>query len=240
MASLASRKYMVYTGTMLIVTLGLLQNFLLWNEIPLQNLLNYLFRTSYRPHHNIIFYGSIKGILLVHYIYCIFAINFIVLWILDRIMYIRHRFESEKTSINTLVHLSACFCACLLLLIQLCSVMRTWSYEMRSFSNKTEGAKIGMTTIGKPFRIASFYKSQIQGPLNTAFTTDLDLSKDPGMLMHRSLAFYLYPIDIRQIRNGKTDSWIAFEKENAAQFVPEGYTIAVQYDPKNLIAVRNP
>ena len=57
------------------------------------------------------------------------------------------------------------------------------------------------------------------------------------MIIHRILAYYLYPVDLRNIRREKAAYLIAFQKKNAKDHIPPDYTILTQLDDQTLIAV---
>ncbi len=68
--------------------------------------------------------------------------------------------------------------------------------------------------------------------------TDLNVSADPGMLHHRVLSYFLYPIDIRGVQDGPKNCMIFFQKEGAAARVPEDYDVLFMYNSENLLAVK--
>jgi len=71
--------------------------------------------------------------------------------------------------------------------------------------------------------------------------TDLDLSKDPGMVFTRIMSYFLYPTDLRGIRPGQTDILFLYRKEDALkhldQFEPDFVPLHI-FDETSLIAVR--
>jgi len=70
------------------------------------------------------------------------------------------------------------------------------------------------------------------------FLTDKDLSRDPGMLDFRIIAYFLYPVDLRNIRAEEQDCLVVYDKKNATQFVPADYRIVQKFDDRHLVAVR--
>lgn len=85
---------------------------------------------------------------------------------------------------------------------------------------------------------AQYCQERLPGQHNARFLSDLDLSNDPGMFIHRALAYYLYPIDIRDIRKGDKDSLI-IHKANAVQHIPEGYTLVGQWNEYAAVAIKS-
>ncbi len=88
-------------------------------------------------------------------------------------------------------------------------------------------------------RFAQYCQEKLPGRHNAQFLSDLDLSNDPGMFIHRVLAYYLYPIDIRDIRQWPKDSLIIFYKKEAAQHIPEGYKLLGQTNEYNAVAIKS-
>lgn len=79
---------------------------------------------------------------------------------------------------------------------------------------------------------AQFCKLHIDPQKTVAYTTDLDLDNDPGQFLHRLSAYFLYPIDMRNIRgmrDGDADYIICFIKKYEPENIPEGYRLYAQY-----------
>lgn len=66
----------------------------------------------------------------------------------------------------------------------------------------------------------------------------MNLEKDPGMLTHRMLAYFLYPIDIRKIHEEDLDTILIFAKHNAKESIPDGFHAVFVFDENHLIAVK--
>lgn len=86
--------------------------------------------------------------------------------------------------------------------------------------------------------IAQLCKNVLPGKHNAYFKTDIDLSTDPGMLFHRALAYYLYPIDIRNTRKDTKDSLIVFQKHNPKSELTDDWQLLTIIDNKSLLAIR--
>ena len=87
-------------------------------------------------------------------------------------------------------------------------------------------------------QFAIFCRNHISGKQQADFITDINTQIDPGMYRQRLLAYLLYPIDIRDLRQGEKEYLIFFGKENASAHVPKDYIVLNQWDPKSLIAKR--
>ena len=88
------------------------------------------------------------------------------------------------------------------------------------------------------YRFAKYCQRLLPGQHSAKLITGLDTSRDPGMLIHRKLAYFLYPIDIRNIRKEPVDSLIIFAVKDATQLVPEDFQISGKYNESSLIAVK--
>lgn len=80
-------------------------------------------------------------------------------------------------------------------------------------------------------------KQYVKGYYTARLETSVDISCDPGMSMHRSLAYFLYPIDFRMYQGDKPDIIVYFEKKDAMSTVPDGYYPHLVFNERNLIAV---
>ncbi len=76
------------------------------------------------------------------------------------------------------------------------------------------------------------------GPRNAKFITDWDLNKSPFMFYHRVLAYFLYPIDIRNVRKEPIDTIVVFNKKNPLEVVPDNFEVLKVLGKKGLIAVK--
>ena len=85
---------------------------------------------------------------------------------------------------------------------------------------------------------AVFCRRNLPGKHSAQFISDLDVSKDPGMSTHRAVAYYLYPIDIRNIRQEPKDSLVVFKKNNPVQSVPDDFRVIGMFGETNLLAVK--
>lgn len=81
-----------------------------------------------------------------------------------------------------------------------------------------------------------FCQKQAPGKSQGVFFTDMDIYHNPEMYYHRLLAYNLYPLDIRDIREGEKEYCIFYLKNDAVQAVPEGYSILDSYGSLGLIA----
>ena len=66
----------------------------------------------------------------------------------------------------------------------------------------------------------------------------MDLSGEPDMFYYRALAYYLYPIDIRDIRRQEKDSVMILSSEAYSPHIPENFKILGSIDERCFLAVK--
>ena len=91
---------------------------------------------------------------------------------------------------------------------------------------------------GDVYLFALNCSKNLPGTHNATLITDLNY-QGIDMFYHRRLAYFLYPIDIREIRDGQKDCLIIYEKENAIKHVPQDYKIIYKHNDKSLLAYKN-
>jgi len=89
------------------------------------------------------------------------------------------------------------------------------------------------------YHFARFCQAHLPGKHKGKFITDLNINKEPAMLIHRVLAYYIYPIDIRDIhKTSQVDCLIIFESKNPYAHVPHDFVVKAVFDDHSLLAVR--
>ena len=91
-------------------------------------------------------------------------------------------------------------------------------------------------TFGKIYIYSLNSRRLLPGRHQGKLITDMDISRDPGMINHRSLAYLLYPIDIRRVRGDGEDCLVVFNKKDAMASVSEEYEIIQTFGPYDLLA----
>ena len=93
---------------------------------------------------------------------------------------------------------------------------------------------------GKSYGFSLGCKRQVQGKCIARLITDLDLSRKPGMSEHRFLRYYLYPISIEaHPPEDEPDCLVFYQKKDALNNIPPGYTVKYQLDEQSLLAVKD-
>src|SRR3989338_5403853 len=188
----------------------------------------------YNPNQNIFFPPYIAGINPYALIYLIFFTSLPFLHFI-------HKLRGRKTDRRTgspifATALHAGFTLfCLLTVLQTTSLINYARVEFGTFAGKS-GEKKNTAIAGK--KLCSFIqycREILPGFHNAQLLTDMDLSNDPGMITQRMLAYYLYPIDIRNVRGGRpVDSILVFDKADAVASVPDDFKVIGTFDQSSV------
>lgn len=204
------------------------------SHVGTQDLIAQFLNGFYIPHYNFYPVGKIAGwniMLCVYILIFLSAATFVIL----KIIFWKSRDDFQLAP--TIKHLMFLF----LVLVIAFQTMSQARYFMAIFG-KYQGKKIEdrrQPLLREISRFAQYCQEKLPGRHNAQFLSDLDLSNDPGMFIHRALAYYLYPIDIRDIREGPKDSLIIFHKKEAVQHIPEGYKLLGQINEYNAVAIKS-
>ncbi|MBZ0306856.1 MAG: hypothetical protein K8I82_12375 [Anaerolineae bacterium] len=228
----------LYVAGALFILFLVLLNLCTLGDFDAFEVLRVIAKTSYNTHQNIIFYLTINRFPLTSYIYIAICCGALAMgifnFILERILPDRFPVPSplENLKYFTVILL------CVLNIMQLFSIRQSWKKADAIFSSANIYER---TSFSRPKQIAEAYRLAA-GDIHyrAQFVSDMDMSRDPGMLEHRSFAFFLYPIDVRNIYQKDFDAWIAYEKDAAESLVPDGYKILHKYNARNVLAIRTP
>lgn len=212
------------------------------SPLGIQGLIAQFLNGFYIPHHNFCPVGKIAGWNIMLCVYTLIFLSAATLVILKIPVYCRNKIISWKSRDDfqlapTIKHLMSLF----LVLVIAFQTMNQAIYFIalhQKYHGKTIEKK-RQPLLKEISRCAQYYQEKLPGRHNAQFLSDLDISKDPGMFIHRALAYYLYPIDIRGIREGPKDSLIIFYKKEAGQHIPEGYKLIEQINEYNAVAIKS-
>ncbi len=88
------------------------------------------------------------------------------------------------------------------------------------------------------YRFAEDCRHRLPGKHQGTFLTGMDMSQEvPGKFIYEVLSYYLYPIDIRDVREEDKDCLVVFAKDNPSKNVPKGYRIILK-EKNNLLAIK--
>ncbi len=205
----------------------------LHSHIDIQSLIVKFFNGFYIPHHNFCLPGKIAGwnlLVCVYILILLSAATFVILKMIFR------KSSNDFQLAPTIKNLMHAFLI-LVILFQTMNQARYFIAMYQGYHGKTIEERRS-PLLREISLFAQYCQERLPGQHNARFLSDLDLSNDPGMFIHRALAYYLYPIDIRDIRKGDKDSLI-IHKANAVQHIPEGYTLIEQINEYNAIAIKS-
>jgi hypothetical protein len=188
--------------------------------------------TFYKPHFNSVYSGRV-GAWPVNVFY---YLGIIVSW-LTLYVFRQKLFAANKPSGRKIFFLAVLVAYFWLGLFQTIGLTRDWWKNISFVYNKTWEQRNEMI-YGDIYPFAKVCREVAPGRHTAEFITDLDTSRDPGMVMHRALAYFLYPIDMRGVRPGPTDCLVIFAKKNAASCVPPDFRILVKFGDEHIFAVR--
>jgi len=81
-------------------------------------------------------------------------------------------------------------------------------------------------------------KQKLSGNHKGKFLTDIDITRTPGMGMHRTISYFLYPrVDIRIDTEKKADCLVIYQKKHPEEFVPENFNIIFRFGKNSLLAI---
>ncbi|MCA9393227.1 MAG: hypothetical protein KC900_03400 [Candidatus Omnitrophica bacterium] len=202
------------------------------------DILRIIAETSFVAHQNIIFYININRYPLPSYLYIgILAATFGV-GLLTKVF--AGRIPPQYSDRSLFSHLRYVIVVMIVLIniMQLLGINTFWQNLGGMF---TGPGKYENSPLARPKRVAQAYRDALRDqPLSGIFASDMNIDEDPGMLEHRSFAYFLYPVDIRNVYNQERTVWVAYELRDSASKVPEGFKIFYQYDENNLIAIKQP
>ncbi len=190
----------------------------------------------YKPHYNICLPPYIAGNNFYVFVYLAFLIVVPSVHLIRR--FHNHKMHSKASGILTTALFTAFALFYLLSVLQTISQIDNARAEFKIFTNKSNDEKNIAIAGKKLYGFVQYCRKILPGVHNAQFLTDMDLSNDPGMITQRMLAYYLYPIDIRNVRNDPLDSLIVFAKKDAVANVPDDFRIIGVFDQSSVIAIK--
>lgn len=184
------------------------------------DLLNTIFLGSYLPHVNIFVPIGLNGQNIFFYYYLTALITVVLLVLANFIL-------KKKFSDVVVLALGCTFA--LVCLVESVGLGKEFVKETKYFAGKTLEEKHRMI-LGP--EATQFQKQLHEGYFRAfpaEFRTDMDLTRDPGMITHRKLAYYLFPIDIRGVHGDDYAALITYYKGNIPKDILEEYDIASKY-----------
>ncbi len=186
----------------------------------------------YISSHNICAVGNLGPFHAYVYFYLLLGAGFIT------IGFLRIKLKWEHIPLCRFLFTAALAVYFLLISFQSLNQLKVFAVEWQAFAGKTLAQK-NQAILGKTYKFAQLCRQAWPGYHRAELITDLDMSRDPGMYMHRALSYHLYPLDIRGLHGpGSPDALIIFFKKNAGDYVPEDFEAVGTLDSENIFAVR--
>lgn len=123
-----------------------------------------------------------------------------------------------------------------MLMFQTASQFRHFAGEFRALARET-AADYGRSK-DKAYLFAQFCHRNFPGKHKARFVTSLDMENDSAtMSFHRRLAYYLYPIDIRQVSDRPQDCYVISNMPDYANVLKDIEKTFV-LDESNILAIK--
>lgn len=203
-------------------------------RIPFVRLLQEVSMIMYRPNYNTFYYPDFKGISLTALTSLVILAAALVSFFLDR----RNRGKGHGF-FRTFLPSAAVTVMIIYTIFQsvgAADYFCSWNMFMnnRSLDKKYE------LLYPEEYPFAMACRNFIPGIHKAKFVTDLNIEQETSMGSHRLLAYFLLPIDIRDVFPGDPDCVVVFKKKNPQEAVPVGFRIVMFYNNDSLLAVKDP
>ena len=168
---------------------------------------------------------SESGPVKVHFYAAVFFIIFISLLV----MYFQKRLNFQKV-------LQVFFLAIgIMVALRVIFQIKFLKNDFRDFYGKQTAEKL-QTYYGIFYDFPQKVREVLPENSKAKFVTDYEGEED--MQARMVLAYFLYPIDIKDIRKGPVNAYLIFNKDKALTHVPAGFEVIRQLDDRTLIAVK--
>ncbi|VAX35160.1 hypothetical protein MNBD_UNCLBAC01-1820 [hydrothermal vent metagenome] len=191
------------------------------------NFLDIFLNSFYIPEKNLFKVGEIANWNVYGLFYCVFFGFLIVACIL--------KFFLKKFRFQQYVFFVCCFFLFLTVGVQTIHRHKIFKEDYKKFHGKTLQEKISVR-FENTYRFAQYCRTNLPGKHWGDPVTDMDIQKN--MLTFFSIAYYLYPLDIRIGKEHSKDSLVIFLKEDPLKAVPAGFKAFEPFDSTSLLAVK--
>ena len=199
---------------------------------------DHLIQSFYIPGHNTCQAGTIGNLNVYIYVYVLIVFTSLGGYFSCRLIHRRLK-ASKHLSMRGSFLLTSCIIFFLISTFQCLAQTKLIIqkfYDLAAASSAKERLPLRLK---QPYQFAISCQKLFPGVHRGDLITDMDLTKDPGMFIHRALAYYLYPIDIRSVYpNRPKDCVIIFLKKNPEAQVPADFEILFRFDDSSLLAVK--
>ena len=187
----------------------------------------------YRPHYNNCLFEDIGDFHVAHLIYFIIVLSSLSVHFF-RLK--RANPESPTDLMHTLKQV-ACAAFCIVLALQTINQAIILKIEHKHYASKPPEKRYHSSV--KPlYDSGTFFKKIFPGPHSAKLISDMNIKKDPGMFLYSAFSYYLYPIDIRGVRQEPYDSAIVIKKKDPLDSIPKDFRVIGVVDEKYFLAVK--
>ena len=195
-------------------------------ELSITSLLNEFIHGFYKPHVNAFLLEIFLGLNVYTYLYISFliALGGTLLW--------RKKEDPAKIpfKIGMIIFILALF-------FQTISQSQYFEGEFKNFHNKSVLERNAIL-LGDSYLFVQRCRDSLQGYHRAQLITGMDMTRDPGMYLHRAISYHLYPLDIRFRKDTPMEAIIAFRKNHAQESIPDNFRVLIFWDDNNIFAVR--
>ncbi|MCD4780308.1 MAG: hypothetical protein K8S27_07155 [Candidatus Omnitrophica bacterium] len=187
--------------------------------------------------HNLCPAGKLNDINVFHLIYQ-FSI-FLVFLCLSTKHFVHHSkynlfADMELTDILKQV---AFFVIGILMLIQTMNLSLTAKKHLDQYAGLNTGQKY-QKVLGDKYSFSQFVHQQLPAESTVGILSEKNLSSAQWMTAHRQLAYFLYPLDMREVRKEEINAYIIIGTTDPERMIPEGYQLTGTFNKDNIVAIR--
>ncbi len=195
-----------------------------------------LIDSFYVPHYNCCTIGITNGIYIYSFFY-LAGIAVIIYYLISSYL-LKENTPSTQAKFKNFTHKALWGILITLIIFQTIAQIRFFTDELDFYHNR----RISQRYPGRFQELVDFSlfcKSILPGKHTAQLITDLDFNKDfPGLFTTWVLGYFLYPIDIKNIREGEPkDCLIIFMKKDPYQNIPVDYKVIGKFN-NHLLAIK--
>jgi len=224
--------HFVSTLSIFFSTIMIFSGFSYFQKIPLTNIMSKIFTSSYSPHINNFVPLHISGINSYRLAYIILCCSCLLTYLVHKM------FKKQQPRFVSILFSTLFIIYALITTLLTINWAGYFNNEIKAVSGKTTEQKYSQFFGRNAFIFSQQCKRILPGYRSAKLITDMDMTRDPGMITHRMLAYFLYPIDIRGIHKEDPNTLIIFAKDNAGESVPDNFKTVIKFNDEYVVAVK--
>ena len=214
-------------------------SFFFWHsQFSVTAVLSLIFSNLFPEPYETGFYG--KELYIYEMIYIVILLSIALSIIIARVFETLSKWGASKRKI-CYTHNPFCLLIIVFIGVTLIQVTQHYIYfvfQYHRYYGKTLAQKEALL-FGDPYTFAMNCKKYLRGYHAATLITDMDIKRPREMTIHRRLAYFLWPINIREHRKGeRVDCLVVFSKKDAMNSIPEDYVVQYKFDENNILAVK--